>query len=103
MLFLQEFIRQRMAEIANTQDYVMHFRHIVLQANQSIELKAGTDIYLLTDVVDDVRVESENGLFDWGNTITNEQVYEHSGDIRIENISSNTNHLPCIQFTYKIK
>jgi hypothetical protein len=33
--------------------------------------------------------------------LTNEQVYEHSGDIFIENLSSNINQIPLIQFTIK--
>jgi hypothetical protein len=101
MLFIQEFIRQRSKELSENKHYKIHFKHLVLKPNESIELKAGVDIYLLTDIVEDVRIESECGLFDWGSLLTNEQVYEHSGDILIENLSGNTNHLPFIQFTHK--
>jgi DUF4097 and DUF4098 domain-containing protein YvlB len=99
MFFIQEFIRQRTKQL-NTQ-FDVHFKHLVLQPNESFELKAGTDIYLISDLLDDVKVESENGIFNWDNILTNEQVYEHSGDIFIENLSSNSNHLPLIQFTLK--
>jgi DUF4097 and DUF4098 domain-containing protein YvlB len=99
MFFIQELIRQRTKELQPK--FHVHFKHIVLQPNESFELKAGTDIYLISDIIDDVKVESENGIFNWDDVITNEQIYEHSGDILIENTSSNTNHLPLIQFTSK--
>jgi hypothetical protein len=99
MFFIQEFLRQRTKQLSPQFD--VHFKHIVLQPNQSLELKAGTDIYLLCDIIDDVKVESECGLFNWDDVLTNEQVYEHSGDILIENLRNQTNHLPLIQFTCK--
>jgi hypothetical protein len=102
MFFIQEFIRQRTKELNTNNQYYIHFKHLVLKPNESIELKAGIDIYLMTDLVEDIRVESEYGLFDWGSLLTNEQVYEHSGDILIENLSGNTNQIPFIQFTHKI-
>jgi DUF4097 and DUF4098 domain-containing protein YvlB len=99
MFFIQEFICQRTKQLQSQFD--VHFKHIVLQPNESFELKAGTDIYLISDIIDDVKVESENGIFNWDDVLTNEQVYEHSGDIFIENLSSNINQIPLIQFTIK--
>jgi DUF4097 and DUF4098 domain-containing protein YvlB len=99
MFFIQEFIRQRTKQLSPL--FEVHFKHLVLQPNECFELKAGTDIYLISDIIDDVKVESENGLFNWEDILSNEQVYEHSGDILIENLSSNANHLPLIQFTNK--
>lgn len=103
MLFIQEYIKQRVKELTGQQDLSLHFRHLALQPNEQMRIKAGTDIYLLTDLIDDVRVESDTGLFDFGSGQTNEHVYEHRGDIFIENLSSNPNHIPFIQFTQKIK
>lgn len=103
MLFIQEYIKQRIKELIGQENYVIHFRHLVLLPNEEISIKAGTDIYILTDVIDDVRVESDTGLFDFGSSETNEQVYEHRGAIQILNLSSNTNHIPFIQFIDKNK
>lgn len=103
MLFIQEYIKQRVWEYTQLQNLNLHFRHLVLQPHEKISIKAGTDIYILTDLIDDVRVESDTGLFDFGSTETNEQVYEHRGELHIENLSSNTNHIPFIQFTEKNK
>lgn len=103
MLFIQEYIKQRVRELTEKEHYVIYFRHLVLLPNEEIIIKAGTDIYILTDVIDDVRVESETGLFDFGSSETNEQVYEHRGAIQILNLSSNTNHIPFIQFIEKNK
>jgi hypothetical protein len=99
MLLLQQYIKTRIEQLGN--DHHVHFKHMVLQANEQIVLKAGTDIYIITDIVDDIRVESENGLFDWESNSSNEQIYEHGGDIIIENLNSHNNHLPLIQFTRK--
>ncbi|MBK7763670.1 MAG: hypothetical protein IPI46_09895 [Bacteroidetes bacterium] len=103
MLFIQEYIKQRIKEYTQVQNLSLHFRHLALQPNEKISIKAGTDIYLLTDLIDDVRVESDTGLFDFGSNETNEQVYEHRGELLIENLSSNFNHIPFIQFTEKNK
>lgn len=103
MLFIQEYIKQRIREYTQIQNLSLHFRHLALQPHEKIHIKAGTDIYLLTDLIDDVRVESDTGLFDFGSNETNEQVYEHRGEIHIENLSSNFNHIPFIQFTEKNK
>ena len=103
MLFIQEYLKQRVKELTTNSNLIIHFRHMVLQPNETMLLKAGTDIYILTDVVDDVRVESDTGLFDWGSEDTNEQIYEHRGEIIIENLASTTNHIPFIQFTEKNK
>jgi hypothetical protein len=101
MLFLSEFVRQRSKELQAQGMFQIQFKHLVMQPNEHRELKAGTDIFILTDLIDDIRIESDFGLFDWGSDKTNEQVYEHGGDIMIENLSNSTNHIPFIQFTHK--
>lgn len=101
MLFIQEYIKQRVLELTQNENLILHFKHIVLQPNEHIELHIGTAIYLITDLIDDVRVESDTGLFDIGSTETNQQIYEHRGQLIIDNLSSNTNHIPFIQFIEK--
>jgi hypothetical protein len=101
MVFIEEFIRQRSQELTSEGKYQVFFKHLVLRPNENLELKAGVDIYLLSDLVDDIRIESDYGLYDWGSIKTNEQVYEHSGDILIENLSGSPNQIPFIQFTHK--
>lgn len=103
MLFIQEFIKQRVKQLTADKGYQLHFKHLVLQANESMILNAGIDVYLLTDVVDDVRIESDTGLFDWASGQSNEQVYEHRGILYIENLSNQANHIPFIQFTPRIE
>lgn len=101
MLFIQEYIKQRVRELTANENLMLHFKHLVLQPYEKMHLKGGTAIYLITDLVDDVRVESDTGLFDFGSNETNEQIYEHRGDLYIENLSSNINHIPFIQFIEK--
>jgi hypothetical protein len=101
MLYLQEYIKHRIRELTQDAKYMVRFKHLILQPNQELQLKAGTSIYLITDLIDDVRVESDTGLFDIGSNESNEQIYEHRGTINIENLSNNTNHLPLIQFVEK--
>lgn len=103
MLFIQEFIKKRVQELTTNGNYHLHFKHMVLQPNEELTLPIGLDVYLLTDVVDDVRIESDTGLFDWASGQSNEQVYEHRGTLYIENLSNLTNHIPFIQFTPRIE
>lgn len=103
MLFIQEFVKQKVKQLTAHKGYQLHFKHLVLLPNETMIIQAGTDVYLLTDIVDDVRLESDTGLFDWASGQSNEQVYEHRGVLHIENLSNQPNHIPFIQFTTRIE
>lgn len=100
MIFLQELIRERIKQL-NLLGYIPVFHHWVLRPNEKLIMKAGNDIYLLAGETENVRVESDTGLYELFTGKTNEQIYEHSGIINIENLSNLSNLIPFIQFTQK--
>lgn len=100
MIFLQELIRERIQQLTRL-GYIPVFHHWVLQPFEKMVMKAGNDIYILADATENVRVESDTGLYELFTGKTNEQIYEHSGTINIENLSNLSNQIPFIQFTEK--
>ena len=91
--FALEYIRQTLC----VGDYSLSFRHLVLQPSEEREIKAHNEVILLIEPTKDVRMESDNGIYDLTETLTNELQYEHSGDIRITNYSIFINHVRFIQ------
>ena len=92
-----EYIPKRMNELGFGNDYYIRFRHLVIQANEELEIDAYNQFYLLVEDVVDASIVSEFGLYDLAEENTNEQLYEHQGAITIKNYSSSTNHLRFIQ------
>lgn len=91
--FALEYIKQTMC----LGDYTLSFRHLVLQPGEERQMHAHNEVILLIEPTKDVKMESDNGLYDLSETLTNELQYEHSGDIRITNYSLFINHIRFIQ------
>ena len=68
-----------------------------------LELKAYNQLMVLIEPSEEVRVESNTGLFDLSEYQVNELQYEHSGKIIIRNLSNAPNHLRMIQVIPKLK
>ena len=88
-----EYIPKRMEELGNGKNYTIRFRHLVLQANETQTIDATNQFYYLVEEADQVRVESETGVFDLSEKATNEMQYEHQSKIQITNYLSGINHL----------
>lgn len=80
-----EYIPRRMKEMGHGNNYHIRFRHLVLQAAEQRELQADNQLYLLLDEPQDIRIDSDSGLFDWSESSVNELTYEHTGTILISN------------------
>lgn len=91
--FALEYIRRNMC----LGDYTLSYRHLILQPAEERDLQAQNEVILLIEPTKDVKVESDNGLYDLTETLTNELQYEHTGDIRITNHSIFLNHVRFIQ------
>lgn len=91
--FALEYINRNMC----SNDYTLSFRHLVLQPGEKRELSAHNEIILLIEPTCDARVESDTGIFDQSDDLTNELQYEHSGDISITNHSIFLNQIRFIQ------
>ncbi|MBX3164688.1 MAG: hypothetical protein KF900_09410 [Bacteroidetes bacterium] len=92
-----EYIPRRMEELGHGKNYHLRFRHFVLQANESIEINACGHVFVLVEEVEDVKVESDFGLYDTVQNNGNEQNYEHQGIMHISNNANRINHLRFIQ------
>ncbi len=98
-----EYIPRRMKELGYGSDYYIRFRHFVLQPREKLEIDAYNQFYILVEEVNDASVMSDFGLFDIAEDMTNEQTYEHQGEIKINNYANRINHIRFIQVIPKHK
>jgi len=98
-----EYIPRRMQELGYNKYYYIRFRHLVLQPGEERTIDADNQFYYLIEEAENVRVESETGIFDLSESSTNEMQYEHQSKIQITNYLSGINHLRFIQVIPKNK
>jgi|SRR6266700_107836 len=91
-----EYIRRRMAEMGY-KDYLLRFRHLLLRVNETREVSAYNQIFMLIEPVPDIRIESDVGLFDVNEDHANELQYEHRGRIKTTNLSLSTTNVKFLQ------
>lgn len=92
-----EYIPRRMEELGFGNDYYLRFRHFVLQAAEQLEVPAFNQFFILVEETEDVSVKSEFGIFDLSLKNVNEMLYEHQGQITIQNSASGIKHIRFIQ------
>jgi hypothetical protein len=92
-----EYIPKRMGELGYGKDYSIRFRHLVLQGHETQSIDAFNQFYYIVEEAEQVRVESESGVFDLSEVATNEMQYEHQSKIQITNYLPSVNHLRFIQ------
>ena len=92
-----EYIPRRMEELGYKKNYIIRFRHLILQANETQTIDADNQFFYLIEEAENVRVESETGVFDLSESNVNEMQYEHQNKIQITNYLSDINHLRFIQ------
>ena len=92
-----EYIPKRMEELGFKNNYSLRFRHLVLQPNENQLIQAFNQLFYLVEEAENVRVESENGVFDLSEGATNEMQYEHQNHIQLINYSSDLRHVRFIQ------
>src|SRR4051812_7852740 len=92
-----EYIPRRMEELGHKKDYYIRFRHIVLQPDETIEISAYNQFFILVDEPENIRIGSDFGLYDLSSDKTNEQFYEHQGKILVKSYSPLVAHVRFIQ------
>ena len=92
-----EYIPKRMEELGYINNYSLRFRHLILQPNENHLIQAFNQLFYLVEEVENVRVESENGVFDLSEDATNEMQYEHQNNIQVTNYSPDIRHVRFIQ------
>lgn len=96
-IFATEYIARRMKQLGYGDDYYIRFRHFVLQSGKPRIEDAYTQFFILTDEPEDVRIESDTGLYDLKEKATNEQIHEHQGEIIINNYGDTAADVKFIQ------
>jgi len=82
-----EYISRRMAEMGYGKNYLIRFRHVFLKINEEREITAYNQIFLLIEPLQNIRIESDVGVFDLTDDHANEMQYEHRGRIKITNLT----------------
>jgi hypothetical protein len=82
-----DYIARRMKEMNYGKDYLIRYRHVVLKVNETREITAYNQIFLLIEPIQSIRIESDVGLFDLTEDHANEMQYEHRGRIKITNLA----------------
>lgn len=95
--FALDYIPRRMQELGVNNNYLLKFRHLVIQPNDIVIVDAYNEYFLLVQAGNDLRVKSEFGVYDLFDTGINEQQYEHQGKIIITNTSKTLKHIKFIQ------
>lgn len=98
-----EYIPRRMKELGIDSNYYMRFRHMVFQAGEKREIDADNQFYFLIEEAFDISISSPMGYYDISETNSNEQSYEHQGNILIDNYGQQINHVRFIQIIPKNK
>ena len=95
--FALEYIPRRMNELCINDNYLLKFRHFVIQPADKLVIDAYNEYFLLIQAGNDLIVNSEFGVYDLYDTGINEQQYEHQGKITITNNSKILKHIKFIQ------
>jgi hypothetical protein len=92
-----EYIPRRMRELGYGDDYSLRFAHLVLQPNEVVNVEASCQFFILVEEPANISVESEMGIFNLALTTTNEQQYEHQGQVTVTNLAGAVNNVRFIQ------
>ena len=96
-----EYIKRRMVELGHNDNYYIRFRHFVLGPMEKRKIDYGLQLFVLTEPTENIRIQSEMGIFDLLEIATNELQYEHQGTIQLTNYSAIPQHLKMIQVIFK--
>lgn len=93
-----EYIPRRMRELGYGDNYLIRFQVFnVIDGEQMIINAQAGEFYLLVEDYEEISIESETGYYELGNGISNQQHYEHSGEIIITNNSIDLKSIRMIQ------
>ncbi len=78
------------------EDYLLRFRHLILNGNETRGISANGELYFLLSPVSMVRVFSRSGVYDT-TVLLNEAQYVHSGEITVTNLDKGLVHVKFLQ------
>lgn len=92
-----EYISRRMRELCHGDNYHIRFRHFVVGNNETYTVLAHNQLFILLEPSTGMLIESDTGMFDISFEGAREMQYEHQGEIRLTNFSSDNIHIRFIQ------
>lgn len=95
--FAIDYIPRRMKFLGVGSNYYTDVAHLVLQPNETREINAHNQFYILVHEATDVSISSDNGVYDLSDPNINQVIYEHRGNITITNYSQGLAHVQFIQ------
>lgn len=95
--FALEYITRMMQDLGVNNNYLLKFRHLVIQPNDLVIIDGYNEYFLLVYADNYLKVCSEFGVYDLSDNGINEQQYEHQGEITITNDSAIPKHIKFIQ------
>ena len=94
---VMDYVKRRMQELGHGEKFVTRLRHLILEPLDKFSIRTGSDLFVIIDAPEDLRVESDHGVYDLSDPDISEMEYEHSGLITITNQYTFKNHLKMIQ------
>ena len=98
-----EYIKRRMKELGHENNYHIRFRHLVLGPMEVRKMDLHLQLLILAAPKENIRIQSDMGIFDVAEFATNELQYEHRGTVVITNYSAMPQQVQLIQVLFKSK
>ena len=95
--FAIAYIPMRMRELGYEDRYIIRWRHIYLDGNETKNIVANNEFYYLIQPTNTIVVKSKFGIYDQKAQNINELQYEHRGHISVKNTISTAQWVLFIQ------
>jgi hypothetical protein len=79
----------------------MNYRHFIVPGNQTREILANEQLFFLVGDVRGVFITSDYGEYDLANILADEHEHEHTGQIRIQNMTTEPKEVVFLQVNLK--
>ena len=79
------YIKRRMHELGHEDNYLLKYRHLLVEEKATRKLDADTDFYYLIGHAQGASISSASGVYDLTDKTLNELQHEHQGRITIVN------------------
>jgi hypothetical protein len=99
--FALQYIPRRMEELGYGNRYTMRLRELVLLPGQTLTVEAYAQLFILVEPPDTIKVDSDTGIYDPQEKLSNERQYEHQGLITIQNKPEGRTYVKFIQLIPK--
>lgn len=84
--FVMQYLPRKMRAMGIGDNYLLTYKDVTVKASGTVRIKASNMFFFFVEgFTDRVRITSESGVYDLTNETLNEQMHEHTGEIKIEN------------------